>query len=531
MKKAFWWVRFIVWFRTFFSGRPKADVFLEIKLRLLKTHIRSASPGITGFESRDLASKFARKLYDLYAHLYPVLGVYQALSSDKEIKAGAYTLLVETRYGNAKKHLDDFMSSEEMGRIFAQSGESEEIKKKLSIRMNDYMRGIPESYFLQLEEQSKLHLHIGKLVLFPFTTFFRYFNYVPAEPLQSGYPSFERAPVMLTLDLMEKLFMTLTLMGRSAPDYEYAEEPISWLLTAQETGRQQAIEAALARVRRQILELCKEAEEFDKTVPLMDLIRYFRKDPYYNLVFNPPRLYLKSLYFASLKARISEELELKLGTIKEQVINQKMQEILKSQRLLDFTYYKEIPGFDFRKVGLPAFSHVRSLVFVYNYLISQYKGTIQEAVQVVANTALASNRITQNRLMQNVSGLEDLEAKIVLFDRSLSADEDDGKQLARFRFNVTTDLILQKSYRAFVVQKDREAKDLVEKARDCLGGVKKIFDEIRTSTFENTKSLLKTLHIYRGKNQTLLQILTARSEGMGAFLILMDQLLELEKGA
>ena len=156
---------------------------------------------------------------------------------------------------------------------------------------------------------------------------------------------------------------------------------------------------------------------------------------------------------------------------------------------------------------------------------------MQEAAQIASGTALANNRILQSRLAQNVSGLEDLEARIVLFDRSLSPDEEDGKQMGRFRFSVATDLLLQKTYRAFVVQKDRDARDLIDKAREFLSGVRKVFDDIRISTFENTRSLLKTIHLYRGRNQTLGQILNARSEAIGAFLKLLDQLLEIEKGS
>jgi hypothetical protein len=534
MKRAVWWVRFLIWLRTFFSGRRRIDVFLEIKLGMLKGKIRSKNPGMTGFETRDLTPKFARKVFDLYSRLFPLIATYQSLTSEKNVKTQAYTSLVESRFENAKKAIGEFITPEEMEEIFSQSGDTEEIRKKLSIRMNDYIRSTPESLFYQLESQSSLHLAIGKLVLFPFASLFRYFNFTVPETLQSGYPVFEHAPVMLTLDLLEKLYVGLAVMRKCAP-YEFAEEPLDFLIVTRNGGRgeenREKVQVELSRLRGYISELVKEVEEFDKTVPLLELVRYFRKDPYYNLMFNPPRLYLKSLYFSTLKSRISKELEEKLGTIKEQVINRKIQDILKSQKMMEFTYYREVPGYDFRKIGLPSFSNVRSLTLCNNYLSSQYKANIQEAVQIVANTALASNRITQNRLMQNVSGLEDLEAKIVLFDRSLSSDEDDGKQLGRFRFNVATDLILQKSYRAFVVQKDREARDLVEKTRDCLAGIKKIFDEIRTSTFENTKSLLKTLHMYKGKTTTLQQICNARSEGIGVFLKLLDQLLELEKGA
>ena len=71
----------------------------------------------------------------------------------------------------------------------------------------------------------------------------------------------------------------------------------------------------------------------------------------------------------------------------------------------------------------------------------------------------------------------------------------------------------------------------MDKAREFLVAIRKIFDDIRTSTFDNTRSLLKTLHLYRGRNQTLGQILNGRSEVIGSFLKLLDQLLEIEKGS
>ena len=82
-----------------------------------------------------------------------------------------------------------------------------------------------------------------------------------------------------------------------------------------------------------------------------------------------------------------------------------------------------------------------------------------------------------------------------------------------------------------MLQKDREGRDLIDKAHDYLAAIQRIFDEIRTSTFENTRSALKTLHLYRGRNQTLGQILNSRTEALTTFLRLLDQLVELEKGS
>jgi hypothetical protein len=537
MKKSRGWLRFQIWLRTFLTGKSKREAFIEVRLRGVRTHIRTTSPGLTGFETRDLTPKFARKLFDVYLRLLPLMGLYHILDSDKAVKGGAFGWYLESRWAAAKRTVEEFMSLSEMEDIFAQTGQADEIRRKLSLRLNEYVRSVPESLVLQLEEQVRLHVALGRLVAFPFAALFRYFGYMLADEEDGKHPVFEHAPVMLTLDLLERLHVTVSLLRRCGPDYLYAEEPVAYYFSAR-LGLKQAdpkdkgkIDAELLRLRAEITAVAQEVEGFATSVPLLDLLRFFRRDPWLQLLISSPRLYLRSLYFSSLKSRMGQELEDKLGTIKERVIDRKIQEVLKGQQIVEFEYYRENPEFDFRTLDLPYFSCMRSLTLLNNYILQQFKGAVQEAAAIVASTALANNRIIQNRLTLSISGIEDLEARIRLFDRSLSPEEEDGKQLGRYRFNAATDLILQRSYRGFVAQKDKEARDLIDKAREYLVGVRRIFDEVRTATFESTRSLLKTLHQYRGRNLTLGQILNARGENIGSFLKLLDQLQEMEKGS
>jgi len=547
MRKSNVWTRFLVWLGTILSGRLRRDVFVDVRLRRIKTHIRSVSPGLTGFESRDLTTKFARKLYDLYVKTMAVADTYRAFASDKVMRSAAYAWYVEQRWDDPRGDIDDFVTDEEMEEIFSQTGQTEEIRKKLAVRLNGYVRAIPAGFIAQLEEQARLHLFLGKLSSYPFASLFRYFNCILNDPPAPPYPAFQSAPAVLTLDLLEKLFVAVSLVRRCAPDYRYAEEPISFYLGVKagvtagarpdaedddgEERRSDKPEEELARIRGKVMELGRELESFEEVIPVLHLLRYFRRDPWYQLVFNVSRLYLRSLYFSALKTRLAGQLEARLGAVKERVIGRKMEELLKGQRLIELIYYREVTDFDFRALSLPVFASVRSLTLVYNFLLQQCKGAMQEVTQLVSATALFNNRILQNRLAQNMSGLENLEVRIVLFDRALSPDEDDGKQLSRYAANVAKDLLVQKSYRAFVQQKDREARDLIEKAREYLSGVRRILDEVCTSAFESTRSQLKTLHLVGGRNQSLGQVLNARSEMIGNFLKLLDQGLELEKGS
>jgi hypothetical protein len=531
------WVRFLLWLRTFLTGRTRREVFIDIRLRQLKFHIQAVNAGLTGFETRDLTQKLARRIYQIYQLVRPLLPLYHALGLDKSFKGEAFSWLVERRLENAKSTLDHFITEEEMEELFASTGQTEDITKRLSARLNEYIRSIPETFLSQLEEKARLHLFLGSIVFYPFASLFRYFNYILTDSEEEDKaPAFEHAPAMLTLDLLEKLIAVFSRLLELAPDFPLAEEPIAYYLSIRaglkprEEPDTTRVEQELVRERADIHALTSEIVQFDATVPLLDIVRYFRSDPWYELVSGRPQLYLRSLYFSTLKTRLAEELEDRLSGVKEKVISKKIQEVLKGARLTEFINLREAPEEALRKEGLPYLTCVRSLTLLYNYLLHQFKGTVQEATQLLAATALASNRIAQNRLTQATSNLEDLEARIILFDRSLSPDEDDGKQLSRFRANLSTDLLSQKGYRAFIIQKDSEGRELVEKARESLAAVRRIFEEVRLSTFENTRSMLKTLHMFKGRNQTLGQILTARSEAIGTFLQLLDQLLDVEKG-
>jgi hypothetical protein len=166
---------------------------------------------------------------------------------------------------------------------------------------------------------------------------------------------------------------------------------------------------------------------------------------------------------------------------------------------------------------------------LYNYLSRIYKGYIQETLQIVSSYIVAGNRMIQARLNQYAAGLEELEAKLVLLDRSLAPDEDDGKTLLRLRHRLATDLGQQKLYRGFVLQKNREARELVDQGMEYLLGIKRVYDDLLSSPMESVKSVLKTLHFYKGKSQTLSTLLRLTSDLVADFQDLLNQLVALEK--
>ena len=60
----------------------------------------------------------------------------------------------------------------------------------------------------------------------------------------------------------------------------------------------------------------------------------------------------------------------------------------------------------------------------------------------------------------------------------------------RFRHNIKADPSLQRMYRSFIVDKDRKARSIIERAQEALVDTRRVFDEILASPTETTHTLL-----------------------------------------
>jgi len=533
------WARVVLWLRGLFSGKSKRDLFVDLKIKQLKRGIRHKSSGLTGFETRDLTTKFARQLFDLYHASFPLRGLFQAFHTDQEFRSGAITHLFDNKFPEAKRTLDDFLSTEEMEKIFHDTGSEEDVRRRLLRNFKEYGKRIPDKLVRQLEEGIKPLIYLKNLVLFPYTNTFRHFNYQPTPGvLEDKYPFFTNAPVMLMLEQLERLWYALNLATNLGADWFCHEELFSFYLEERLGGEEAEGEVVdldqeeeISEQSDAVAELVEGANDFLRKIPLLEMLRYFRKDPYYKLVFAVPRFQAKPLYISGLRERILAQLEQRIIVVKKRVIETKIKEIFKTDQLYEMFYYVETPSFDYARLELPYFSYGKSLKILYNYLSKIYKGYIQETLQITNTYIVSGNRIIQTRLNQYAAGLEELEAKVVLFDRSLAPDEDDGKTLLRLRHRLETDITQQKLYRNFVIQKDKEARELIDQGIEYLVGIKRVYDDLLSSPMESIKSALKTLHFFKGKSQTLAGLLRLVSDLVVEFHELLTQLVALEKGS
>ncbi len=537
-----WWKKFLLWLQVVLSGKDKEKLFLAMKIKDLKKNIKRLNPGLTGFETRDLSAKFAQHLYDLYSSVFSLIDVYYNFTGKLEFKEQLVIRLVEKNYENAKDSIEDFFNLEDMEDSYAQTGR-ERLEKQFYKRLDGYLKSIPSKVFTMVENEIKPVFCLKNIVLFHYRELFNFFSYLlPPDALDKKYPFFKSAPALIILDHLERLYYALFFALSNLENGSLLSDELLYYLVllqnnlnpdtdVEENGQLSVkLEQEKSTLGGGFLKLISEVTKFNNAIPLLDLIKYFRKDPYYRLKFYLPAFPVKNIYFTACKRKIESQLHSRLQLIKERVISRKIDDLFGAQSIIPLRYYTEDREELFTRLGLPFFSRTKSLTLLYNYIKQIYKDVIQDILQLINDYFFAQSKRNQQKLLSFASALEELEDNILHFDRALSPDEEDGKTLLRLRYNIASDLSHQKMYKGIITEKDKEAAAMVEKGIECLGGIKTIFDEILNTPVENTKFTLKTLKTYRAKNYTLEQLLLTVINSINDFSGVLHQVVEMEKG-
>ena len=536
------WRRFLLWLIKTLTGRERDQVYISMKISAIKRAVKRTSPGLTGFETRELTVKFVKYVYDLYAALFPVKEFYQYYVNEPVFKEQLVFTLLSLHHDQAKNRLDDFINNVELEDVFARENGQQGVQSLLAKRFDEYIKSLPGTIFQKIEADIMPLVAMKNVALFNYKELFQYFDYYLPPSLDKKYPVFRNAPALIVIDHLERLHYSLFYANKNIGDSSALSEAavavyVQRRLGLDPLGRSQEREARRDEIGREAQSLIQYLKAlidqigvFNAQVPLLDIIRYFRRDPYYKFKFYIPQLPLRQIYSQALRKKLKGEVDTRISQIKDRVIDRKIKELFRDLNMSPLPNYNDNASEFYLRLGLPWYSRVKSLTLFYNYVKKIYREFIQEVVQLVSTYFFAGNKRGQTRLQQLASTIEEVEDKILLFDRSLSPEEDDGKTLMRLKYNISTDLTHQKLHKAFLIDKDRDAQALLEKGLEQFAGFKTLFEEIVSTTAEGAQAALKTLASFRNKQYTMGQLVQLLAGSLGDFLKLMNQVMEMEKG-
>jgi len=500
-------LRFILWVKSKLTGKSEKDLYLAGKISSLKRKIRHQSSNLTGFETRNLTPYFAEQVYILYSNSMPLRALFKKLWMESEISKTFFLNIVEGRIQNSIKDPFDLLNLDELVGIYGVNGKKTDLSRQLLKSLDEYISKIDKKIFIDLEIELLPFYYLKDLILFPYVQFFQQFGYTPIESTKVEKTNFKNASALLCLEDLEKLYCALYSVSKLNKRINFNSKLIEQINLLRLIGSEQSEELDSSEITDNISDLIEVSHKFHSKVPIPDLIRYFKKNPYFKIMFYLPKIDLKEFYRNSLSIKIIDKLDSKFPEIQRRFIILETERLFKGQRFAGFQHYREYSSIDYEKLGVSPFSQIKALELVYNYIACFFKGYIQETIRLLERGILSQNRLIRDSMLQYASAIEDVEDAIRIFDESLSPDSEDGKLFNKFRFSMAKDPIQQKMYRKIVVQKDREAKSLSELGLESVSGLKRVFTEILKSKSNSVVEQMDQHYFINNKPTLLKEVL------------------------
>ncbi len=496
--------RFFLWLQSKLTGRSVEELMLSGKLMRIKRKIRKKDSGLTGFETRNLTPRFAELVYELYKAVVPVRNLFKKIWLDDNSLNTFFMDIVEEGIGERIQDIEDIVSFDAVISAFGKAGRKDDIKSLIVDKLFVYVDSINKNIFKELEIDLLPLYRLKNLVLFPYVNFFQQFGYTLLDTPYTENPHFKNASAVLCLEDLEKLYFAVY----AASKLERRVNLNSKLMDRLAVISGNDPDESSSHIVTDLEFVIQKALWFYEKVPLADLIRYFKKNPFIKMIFYIPSVDLKEFYRTTLKMRLLNRLDERFEEIQKEYIVQEIENLFSGKHYVNFQNYREYSSIDYEKLGVSSFRNIKPLSLVYNFIECFYRGgVIQSIVRVLEKGVLSQNRLMRDNMLQYASTLEDVSDRIRIFDNSLSPDSEEGKVFHKLRFSISKDVSQQKIFRKIVIQKDREAKNLAEAGIDAIAGLKRVLGEINKSTNDSVIDQLKQHYLIDNKPVVLQDLL------------------------
>ena len=194
---------------SFFTGRPRENVFEYMKLAEIRRRIRRRVPGLVQFDTRQLTHRMAERLNRLASAAEPLGPFFERLWNDRTFLESMVLYLLETKIGSLKTSVTDLLPLDEMRKIYAATERKEPVRQEVLRRLGRYVEQIPRGVYTSVEEGLLPLYYLRDLIRYPFAELLAAFGADTGKSGAGDRPRFRSAPVVFILEQLEKLYYAL----------------------------------------------------------------------------------------------------------------------------------------------------------------------------------------------------------------------------------------------------------------------------------------------------------------------------------
>jgi len=452
------------WVKHLISIKTEEEFLLEAKLFALRSSIKNRPKAFADFTRRVLLPPLASGIHSVYQSAYPLLEPMKRLTGDIDQLQKLFRQFIERSLPTPKTALVEFISIEEMKQLFFKTESKQELVEEIQKRITQYFNSIDGEIMNRLQRDLLPFYSLRNLTSFPFEETLQCFK----AKLVGEAPQFEEAPVFPTVEYLELFFCVLYPFRTYSAEMLLPPEIFNYLAgimdgSAESLRVQEVDSSRLESVKQIFRKLVSTCQSTLREIPLVELVRYFRRDPYYRVMIYQPKVHLRNFYTYSLTFKVFSDFEAFFSKIRFDILEDLMNQLFKGEPLTEFQYYMNSQLNLVPKQGYPGFTHHRSLVLLNNFIRKIYKNHIQETIHILNRTITNRIRESVSQLLIHASGIEEIEARLAKFDGSFAPDTEAGRMMAVLKLVLDRDPKQQKLYRSLIAEKDKEGKDILAK--------------------------------------------------------------------
>ncbi|MFP4429826.1 MAG: DUF5312 family protein [Spirochaetota bacterium] len=482
-------LRFRLWFRQILTGKTIEGAYVDYRLSKIRRRIQATGIDEEAPEPETVSEGIALQFYRLYRECYPLIPLFHFLWDENERLSRVARHLLEQRVPEPRSRPEDFASTRELQDAFLDRDDRSAPKELLLDRIEEYLGEIHDDLFRHVEGAFLPLYYLRDICLFPYRAFFRPFGVrIGDEPPQEDTePTFKPAAASAVVEKLELMYYALYASSRLGKGDRVPKDLLESIHLS--AGDDEVVPLETDQLQGYFDRLIAAVSRFRRAVPVGDLIRYIRQDPYYRFVAYLPSLNIRGFYADSLHISVLSQLDERLEDIRMGAIGRLIQDVFPADPP-PFQHYGTMSVGNLRELGLPAIRYVKSLNILYNFIRIIFTDSDQEFIRHVARLFPTRRREAANDLLLHTNGLVDIGERIRALDRTFAPDLENGKTLFRLRHGAEKDSSLHPTYRNFVAGVDRQAKTLLEDGLSDLQHVEDLLREIPEAASPSVKERL-----------------------------------------
>ncbi len=468
-------MRIRLWFRQLVTGKTIEGAYIDFRLARLKRRIVATRTDDTPPHPERVPPGIAQRFFLLYRDSYPLVPLFRFLWEENDRLRRVARHLLEQRIPEPKARLEEFASTSELQEAFLDRDDRSAPKELIASRIQEYLDGIHDDIFHHVEGAFLPLYYLRDVCLFPFREFFRAFGATVGDELPEEVPEFKPAVASAVGDHLELMYYALYSSSRLGRGDRLPGDLLESIHLS--AGEDEVVPLETEQLQAYFERLIAAVLRFRRAVPVGDLIRFLRQDPYYRFVAYLPSLNIKGFYADSLQMAILTQLDERFEDIRMGAIGRLVRGVFESDPP-PFTHYGSAPTGTLRQMGLPVFRYVRSLNLLSNFIRAIFAPSDQEFIRFVAKLFPSRRRESANELLLHTNSLLDIGERIRALDRSFSPDVENGKTFFRLRYGAEKDPSHHPAYRSFVAGIDRQVKTFLEDGLNRLLQIEELLKQI-----------------------------------------------------